>query len=132
MFFFIVAGGLGGGLGDIGGPHGLDEATVSYAGNAAQQSGYLSAGGLGGLAGVGPYGTAGVGSHGGLPGQAGAVSGLYGAANVAGAVGPGAGATGGAGWAATAGAGGVGGAGLGISYLACSLRNIFYYFYVIW
>jgi len=40
----------------LGGPHGLDHASLTYAGNTAEQGGYLAAGGLGGLAGIGPYG----------------------------------------------------------------------------
>ena len=43
---------MGGGLGDLGGPHGLDHASLTYAGNVAEQGGYLAAGGLGGLAGT--------------------------------------------------------------------------------
>ena len=69
---------MAGGLGDLGGPHSLDQTQLSYAGNVAQQSGYLAAGGLGNLAGIGPYGTGGVASEGGIPGQAGQVAGLYG------------------------------------------------------
>ena len=41
----------------MGGPHGLDHASLTYAGNTAEQAGYLGAGGLGGLAGIGPYGS---------------------------------------------------------------------------
>ena len=73
-----MSGGLAGGIGDLGGPHSLDQTQISYAGNVAQQAGYLAAGGLGNIAGIGPFGPGGVASEGGLPGQAGQVAGLYG------------------------------------------------------
>ena len=73
-----MSGGLAGGIGDLGGPHSLDQTQISYAGNVAQQAGYLAAGGLGNIAGTGPFGPGGVASEGGIPGQAGQVAGLYG------------------------------------------------------
>ena len=48
-----MSGGLAGGIGDLGGPHSLDQTQISYAGNVAQQAGYLAAGGLGNIAGIG-------------------------------------------------------------------------------
>ena len=77
-YYSLVSGGLAGGIGDLGGPHSLDQTQISYAGNVAQQAGYLAAGGLGNIAGIGPFGPGGVASEGGIPGQAGQVAGLYG------------------------------------------------------
>ena len=117
----LVAGGLGGGLGDLGGPHGMDQASLTYAGNVAEQGGYLAAGGLGGLAGIGPYGTGGVGSAGGAAGTAGAVAGAYGGASDAGGALNGVGgATWGGGGGGAGAAGGAGGGG-GLYYRYFSL-----------